>query len=167
MKNAFCPATALYGSLALSFVIPSAAEGSAVPRTFHGNVFSTERTRISCCAAPEMATCAAFFKESRMKGADPTKTRQEIPGGRSGGICGFSSSCRGGHVLSNANGPKYESGSNGNVDDYLAGRNNEWANDLASSLLVRHEPSPVSGTDPWGRYPTGSLRLTSRRQTMA
>ncbi len=30
MKNAFCPATALHGSVALSFVIPSAAEGSAV-----------------------------------------------------------------------------------------------------------------------------------------
>jgi len=39
MKNAFCPATALYGSAALPFVIPSAAEGSAVPRTFLGNVF--------------------------------------------------------------------------------------------------------------------------------
>jgi hypothetical protein len=39
MKNAFCSATALYGSAALPFVIPSAAEGSAVPRTFLGNVF--------------------------------------------------------------------------------------------------------------------------------
>jgi hypothetical protein len=27
-----------------------AAEGSAVPRTFLGNVFRPERTRISCCA---------------------------------------------------------------------------------------------------------------------
>jgi hypothetical protein len=72
MKNTFCPATALQGSvtlpfviptgakrsggtccslhqppdehrsIALPFVIPSAAEGSAVPRTFPGNVFSTE-----------------------------------------------------------------------------------------------------------------------------
>ena len=39
MKNAFGPAAALHGSVALPFVIPSAAEGSAVPRTFHGNVF--------------------------------------------------------------------------------------------------------------------------------
>jgi hypothetical protein len=30
MKNTFCPATALYGSVALPFVIPSEAEGSAV-----------------------------------------------------------------------------------------------------------------------------------------
>jgi hypothetical protein len=31
------------------------------------------RTRISYYAAPEMATCAAFIEESRMKFADPTK----------------------------------------------------------------------------------------------
>ena len=30
-----------------------------------------ERTRISYYAAPEMATCAAFLEESRMKFADP------------------------------------------------------------------------------------------------
>jgi phosphonoacetate hydrolase len=54
MKNAFCPATALYGSAALPFVIPSAP-------------------RISYYAAPEMATCAAFVEESRMKFADHTK----------------------------------------------------------------------------------------------
>ena len=29
--------------------------------------------RISYYAAPEMATCAAFIEESRMKFADPTK----------------------------------------------------------------------------------------------
>ena len=39
MKNAFSPATAPNGSVALPFVIPSAAEGSAVPRTLPGNVF--------------------------------------------------------------------------------------------------------------------------------
>jgi hypothetical protein len=33
------PATTLYRTIALSFVIPSEAEGSAVPRTFPGNVF--------------------------------------------------------------------------------------------------------------------------------
>ena len=32
-------ATTLYGTVVLSFVIPSEAEGSAVPRTFRGNVF--------------------------------------------------------------------------------------------------------------------------------
>jgi hypothetical protein len=33
------PATTFYGTVALSFVIPSEAEGSAVPRTFRGYVF--------------------------------------------------------------------------------------------------------------------------------
>jgi hypothetical protein len=33
------PATTLYLTVALSFVIPSEAEGSAVPRTSLGNVF--------------------------------------------------------------------------------------------------------------------------------
>jgi hypothetical protein len=33
------PATTFYGTAALSFVIPSEAEGSAVPRTLRGNVF--------------------------------------------------------------------------------------------------------------------------------
>ena len=33
------PATTLSGTDTLSFVIPSEAEGSAVPRTFRGNVF--------------------------------------------------------------------------------------------------------------------------------
>jgi hypothetical protein len=35
----FCSATALPRSAALPFVIPSGAEGSAVQRTFLGNVF--------------------------------------------------------------------------------------------------------------------------------
>jgi hypothetical protein len=33
------PATTLYATVALFFVIPSEAEGSAVPRTLHGNFF--------------------------------------------------------------------------------------------------------------------------------
>jgi hypothetical protein len=33
------PAATLYGTVALSFVIPSEAEGSAVLRTFRGNGF--------------------------------------------------------------------------------------------------------------------------------
>jgi hypothetical protein len=53
------------------------AEGSAVPRTLLGNVFSTERTRISCHAALDMATCAAFVKESRMKIANATKLNRK------------------------------------------------------------------------------------------
>src|SRR5450755_2202563 len=39
MKKCLGPATTLYGTVALSFVIPSEAEGSAVPRTSPGNVF--------------------------------------------------------------------------------------------------------------------------------
>jgi hypothetical protein len=33
------PATTFYATVALSFVVPSEAEGSAVPRTFRENVF--------------------------------------------------------------------------------------------------------------------------------
>ena len=36
-----------------------------------------ERTRISCHAALDMATCAAFFKESRMKIANATKLNRK------------------------------------------------------------------------------------------
>jgi hypothetical protein len=50
MKNAFCPATALYGSAALAFVNP---------------------TRVSYYAAPKMTSFAAFIKESRMRFAEP------------------------------------------------------------------------------------------------
>jgi hypothetical protein len=116
-------ATTLYGTVALSFVIPSVpefptsplsaattyvvlrkenhtqltegvtldrksgeAEGSAVPRTSAGNAeYYTqtklsslrERTRISCHAAPDMATCAAFVKESRMKIANATNLNRK------------------------------------------------------------------------------------------
>jgi hypothetical protein len=38
------------------------------------------RTWISCYAAPSMAACAAFSKESRMKFANANKPRQEIRG---------------------------------------------------------------------------------------
>ena len=80
------PATTLCGTVALSFVIPSEAEGSAVPRTFPGNTESRpatelssrpERTRISCHAALDTATCAAFVKESRMKIANATKLNRK------------------------------------------------------------------------------------------
>jgi hypothetical protein len=57
----------------LSFVIPSVAERSAVRRTYlekqnsypQTNLSSRpERTRISCHAALDTATCAAFSKEA-------------------------------------------------------------------------------------------------------
>ena len=65
----------------LPFVIPSEAEGSAVPRTSLGNakyVAQTElssrpeRTRISCQAALDKSACAPFFKERRMMFANAT-----------------------------------------------------------------------------------------------
>ena len=80
------PATTLCGTVALSFVIPSEAEGSAVPRTITGNVeydaqielsSRPERTRISCLAALDTTTCAAFIKESRMKFTDATKSNRK------------------------------------------------------------------------------------------
>jgi hypothetical protein len=43
IKNGFCSATALHGRATLPFVIPSVAEGSAVQRTFPGNVFDWSR----------------------------------------------------------------------------------------------------------------------------
>ena len=39
-KKRLGPATALYGTTTLSFVIPSEAEGSAVQRAFRGNIES-------------------------------------------------------------------------------------------------------------------------------
>jgi hypothetical protein len=39
-----------------------------------------EGPRISYCAAPAMATCAAFCKESRMKFVDPTKPYRKFGG---------------------------------------------------------------------------------------
>jgi hypothetical protein len=80
------PATTSYGTVALSFVIPSEAEGSAVPQTFRGNTEFTlktklssrpERTRISCHAALETTACAAFSKESRMKFSNATNTNRK------------------------------------------------------------------------------------------
>src|ERR1700730_12777322 len=46
MKNAFGPTTPFHGSIALPFVIPSEAEGSAVPRTSPGNVFDRARSKL-------------------------------------------------------------------------------------------------------------------------
>jgi hypothetical protein len=43
------PATTLYGTVALSFVIPSEAEGSAVPRTLPGNVFRSGQRSGEIC----------------------------------------------------------------------------------------------------------------------
>jgi hypothetical protein len=83
MKKLFVQRPLSQGSVALLFVIPSAAEGSAVPRTFPGNTESRsatnlssrpERTRISCHAALDKAACASFFKERRMMLANATNS---------------------------------------------------------------------------------------------
>jgi hypothetical protein len=74
-----------------------AVEGSAVPRTSHGNAESRppqichlDRTRISCHAALDIAACAAFAKESSIKCANATKFYRKSGGAqRSGEICGF------------------------------------------------------------------------------
>jgi hypothetical protein len=87
------PATTFYETVTLSFVIPSEAEGSAIPRTFRGNAeicpqtklssrlprraVGPERTRISCHAALETTACAAFSKERRMKFANTTNTNRK------------------------------------------------------------------------------------------
>jgi hypothetical protein len=80
------PATTFYGTVALSFVIPSEAEGSAVLRTSPGSAksrpakelsFRPERTRISCHAALETTACAAFSTESRMNVANATNTNRK------------------------------------------------------------------------------------------
>ena len=66
--TAWVRATDLYGAAALSFVIPSEAEGSAVVGIFRGNAefhpqtklpSRPDRTRISYQA--ELATSAVFF----------------------------------------------------------------------------------------------------------
>jgi hypothetical protein len=99
------PATTLYRTVAPSFVIPSEAEGSAVPRTFRGHVFrqsaaerrdlcveasswkcfSTERTRISYLTAlTGDHACGSPLREPHA--VDRSRnSRQEIRGSR--GIC--------------------------------------------------------------------------------
>jgi hypothetical protein len=51
-ENDFCSATTLHGSVALPFVIPSAAEGIRSSANLSWKCFSTERARISIAAAP-------------------------------------------------------------------------------------------------------------------
>jgi hypothetical protein len=47
MKSALSPATTFHGATTLPFVIPSEAEGSAVPRTSPGNAESRPATNLS------------------------------------------------------------------------------------------------------------------------
>jgi hypothetical protein len=67
------------GHSSLTFVIPTAAEGSAVLSTSirfapkrRPPLCHPERTRISYYAAPKMTSFAAFIKESRMSFVEPT-----------------------------------------------------------------------------------------------
>jgi hypothetical protein len=72
-QKSFGPATTFYRTIALSFVIPSEAEGSAVLRTIRGNVLRPERTRISYHAELATSTYAPFRRERRMKMASANK----------------------------------------------------------------------------------------------
>jgi hypothetical protein len=46
MKNVFGPATTFHESVTLSFVIPSEAEGSAVPRTSPGEKYGITHNKV-------------------------------------------------------------------------------------------------------------------------
>jgi hypothetical protein len=83
--------------VALPFVIPSEAEGSAVPRTSPGNAefypqtelsSRPERTRISYHADLATPRYAPFRRERRMRIANANKFDRKS-GERSGEICGF------------------------------------------------------------------------------
>jgi hypothetical protein len=78
MTNTFCPPTALHGSVDLPFVIPSAAEGSAVPRTFLGNVCGSAGLLWFCRLVLEV-----FFEEEveALRPVGPTAKRQPSPAG--------------------------------------------------------------------------------------
>jgi hypothetical protein len=61
-EKRFGPAATLYATIPLSFVIPSEAEGSAVPRTFPGNaeILSSNRIVISTGAQRSGEICGFF-----------------------------------------------------------------------------------------------------------
>jgi hypothetical protein len=89
MKDAFYPVTALHGTATPPFVIPSGAEGSAVPRTFTGNAESRpatnlssrpERTRISYHPEVATSTYAPFRREKAHEDCQRQQVRQEIWG---------------------------------------------------------------------------------------
>jgi hypothetical protein len=67
------PATTLYGTVALSFVIPSEAEGSAVPRTFRGYVFRQSVPGFPATLHWTRPRMRLSFKERRMMFANATK----------------------------------------------------------------------------------------------
>jgi hypothetical protein len=62
---------------------PELSRGICSSAELSWKCFSTECTRISCCAAVDRAACAAFRKESRMKLANANK-----PDRKSGGSAG-------------------------------------------------------------------------------
>jgi hypothetical protein len=82
------PATTLYRTVALPFVIPSEAEGSAVPRTFRGNVFRPSVPGFPATQHWTRPRVRLSLKERRMMFSNAT-TSTGNPGLRSGGICGF------------------------------------------------------------------------------
>jgi hypothetical protein len=77
------PATTLYRTVALSFVIPSEAEGSAVPRTFRGHVFrqSAPQRRDLCVDA---SSWKCFSTERRFVGSGHWEGVFKSPSGEGG-----------------------------------------------------------------------------------
>jgi hypothetical protein len=70
MKKRFRPPSTLDGTVALSFVIPSAAEGSAVLRTLRGNVF---RQSGAVCGFAQSVTNAAVHKTTAKRNSRETR----------------------------------------------------------------------------------------------
>jgi len=70
MKKSLRPATTLYRTVALSFVIPSEAEGSAVPRTFRGHVFRQSGSVAERFPSPAVVDASSWkcFSTERQKG---------------------------------------------------------------------------------------------------
>jgi hypothetical protein len=80
MKIALCPATALPGSVALRFVIPRAVEGSAVPRTFPGNVFRQSKPALQEVVRPAL-TSVDEIGVAAMRFSDREPDEKEVKDG--------------------------------------------------------------------------------------
>jgi hypothetical protein len=83
------PATTLYGAVVLSFVIPSEAEGPAVPRTFRGNVYRPED--LWTCG-PTKSMKNAFYLRLLPHGSAALAFVISTEAQRSGETCGCSCS---------------------------------------------------------------------------
>ena len=71
------PASTLYGTATLPFVIPTEAEGSAVQRTFRGNVFRPSAPGFPATRHWKRPRVLLFSKEGRMNCANATNTNRK------------------------------------------------------------------------------------------